>query len=137
MARKRNNNNKSNQQLVYSASRPSSGAIKTTLAALDFGLPQLRPSKPISVEVEFFSTAPRSFTLKMYGSAGEEIFTSPLILSGPIPRKRRFKMPANTDFGIFTNNETVVDFLHANNPSINFVVNIMMGHKYTAPNNFF
>ena len=137
MVRKRNNNNKSNQQLVYSASRPSSGAITSTLTASDFGLPQLRPSKPISVEVEFFSTAPRSFTLKAFGSAGEEIFTSPLILSGPIPRKRRFKMPANTDFGIFTTNETVVQFIHANNPSINFVVNIMIGHKYTAPNVFF
>ena len=136
MVRKRNNN-KSNQQLVYSASKPNSALSSTTFTSSDLGLPQLRPSKPISVAVEFFSTAPRSFSLKAYGSAGEEIFTSPLILSGPIPRKRRFKMPANTDFGIFTNNETVVQFFHANNPSINFVVNVMMGHKYTAPNTFF
>ena len=136
MVRKRNNN-KSNQQLVYSASKPNSALSSTTFTSSDLGLPQLRPSKPISVEVEFFSTAPRSFSLKAYGSAGEEIFTSPLILSGPIPRKRRFKMPANTDFGIFTSTETVVQFLHATNPGINFVVNIMIGHKYTAPNNFF
>jgi hypothetical protein len=135
MARKSRRGKNMRQSLVYSSATTSSAGTATLVLAGSNGLnvPATRPSRPVYVEFEFFSAQPRSFSIRLYGSAGEEIFNSPVILSGPIPRKRRFVLPSSTDFGIYTGSETVIQFQHATNPSINYVVNICMEHKYIPP----
>jgi hypothetical protein len=123
--------------LAYPAAVTATTGSATSLGPSSFQVPITRPSRLHKVEVEFMSTLPRSFNIQAFGGNGEEIYTSPLILSGPIPKKRVFLMPRNTDFAIYSGAEVLVRANHSTNPSIYFTFNIWMEHKFVPALVFF
>jgi len=134
---KRRRSKNTNQHLVYPAALSAATGASSLLTSVDFALPTSRPLKPISVELQYFSTTARTFTFKMYAGNGEEVYNSKALLSGPIPKTIRVRIPPSTDFGIYEATAAVVRMDHVTNPGIKFVYNIRFEHAYRPPNVFF
>ena len=96
-----------------------------------------RPGRPISLELEHYAQAPRSFTFQVNGFNGEEIYRSPLILTGPIPRKFRCKLPRSTDFATLASAAEIIRFSHATNPGIKWVLNLRVQYKSQSASSYF
>jgi hypothetical protein len=127
-----------NQHLLHPAAFLSSAlAGPTSVSNVAFGIIQTRPARPRSLEIEFMSTIARSFNFTIIAGNGEEIYRSPTILSGPIPRKRMFRLPTSTDFALYTGAENIMLFQHATNPIIHFVCNLVVEYKTSPANAFF
>ena len=102
---------------VASAVLSTGGSTDVTGAA--FNIIANRPAKPRWLEIQHFSSGPRTFTVLIRAGNGEEVARSGLILSGPIPKKTRVSIPVSTDFGMYTGAEPLLTFNHASAPGIN------------------
>jgi hypothetical protein len=118
------------QRLIHPAASPSGATAASAFTASIFAVLTTRPARPRKVEVEYFSTTPRSFVFTIQLGDGEEVYRSRALLSGPIPRKFVAAVPNSSDFSIYTGNAPLITFLHATNPSINFVINLTMEYKH-------
>jgi len=141
--RRRRNNRRSNansnqQTLIHPATLVSSNVSVSNITATQLGLILNRPGRPRWIELEYFSTVPRSFNLLVVAGNAEEVMRSKTILSGPIPKRMRLPCPTSTDFAEYSSGAAnVLQFTHATNPGINFVVNAKWQYKATNPAVFF
>ncbi len=121
------------QKIAFIAAKTAANATTTTVTATDLGLTGnllTRPTRPRSVTIEYMSTVARSFTFFVVAGDGEEVYHSPPLLSGPIPRKFTCTIPSSTDFALYPSQSAVVSFSHAQNPAINWVINVHFAVKY-------
>jgi hypothetical protein len=133
-------NTNAQNKLVHPASTVVSGAgALTDVQASAFALLGSRPSRPTALEFSYFSTAPRSFVIHVYGfnDSNEEVYTSKVMLSGPIPRSARVQLPKSTDFAIANTTTPVIRIEHAGSAGLNFVFNLHVEYKFQTPNSFF
>jgi hypothetical protein len=127
-------------KLVHPASTViSSPGSLTDVTATAFALLGSRPSRPTALEFSYFSVAPRSFVVHVFGfnDSNEEIYTSKVMLSGPIPRSAKISLPKSTDFAIANTTTPVIRIEHAGSAGLNFVFNLHVEYKYQTPNSFF
>jgi hypothetical protein len=125
------------QRLVHPTAINSGATGTSPVQAGNFAIITTRPARPRKIELEYFSSAPRSFVFTVQLGDGEEVYRSRALLSGPIPRRFTASMPTSSDFSIYAQNAPLVTFLHATNPSISFVINLTVEYKSpTILNNF-
>ncbi len=124
------------QQLIHPASLGASTGASSVFTANNFSIIANRPARPRLLEVEFFSAQPRSFTILMQGGNAEEIWRSPLLLSGPIPRRRRYQMPTSTDFALYAGTETVLTVFHSASSGLVFAFNLGVEYKFATLGTF-
>jgi hypothetical protein len=111
----------------------SSATTTTNILQPVSGIIANRPARPDHVTVEYFSAVPRSFNFTIFGGNLEEFYRSPVLLSGPIPKRFQVPLPKNTDFALYAATGNVIQFTHATNPGISFAVNMRVAYKTALP----
>jgi hypothetical protein len=123
------------QSLVHATAVQTVGSstTTTTVSANGLNVVETRPARPHKLSVQYFSPLPRSFNFVVLAANGEEIYRSPAILSGPIPKTFTATMPPNTDFGFYASAiQPVIQFAHTGvtSGSISWVINLHVAYKY-------
>ncbi len=129
MNRRQRRNNDLSQVLLHPMTAVTSALTTTSILQPVSGIIPNRPARPVNVSVEYFSAVPRSFTFTVYGGNLEEVYRSPVLLSGPIPKKFTTSLPSTTDFALYAATGNVIQFVHATNPGISFAVNMRIAYK--------
>ncbi len=132
-SRQRNSLGDQSQVLLHPMTVVSSATAVTNIAQPASGIIANRPARPDYVTVEHFSGVPRSFNFTIFGGNAEEVYRSPVYLSGPIPKRVQVSLPKNTDFALYAANGNVVQFNHGTNANISFVVNMRVAYKTALP----
>ncbi len=132
-SRQRNTLGDQSQVLLHPMTVVSSATTVTNIAQPASGIIANRPARPDHVTVEHFSGVPRSFSFTIFGGNAEEVYRSPVYLTGPIPKRIQVSLPKSTDFALYAANGIVVQFNHGTNASISFVVNMRVAYKTALP----
>ncbi len=132
-SRQRNNIGEQSQVLLHPMTVVSSATNVTSILQPVSGIIANRPARPDHVTVEYYSVNPRSFTFTVFGGNLEEVYRSPVLISGPIPKKFQIPLPKTTDFALYAATGNVIQFTHALNPAIFFTVNMRVSYKTALP----
>ena len=81
--------------------------------------------RPHAVEVCFAHINPGGVRFRVYAGNNEEVYQSPALVAGPAPQLFRVTLPANTDFSLYDNTQTVMEFGGA----ATYAVRLIMAHK--------
>ena len=95
------------------------------LTATNMGIPLNRPVRPHAVELRYAHSEPMGVRFKIYAGNGEEIYQSPALVAGAAPQVFRVTLPANTDFAMYSADQTIMDFAG----TATWAIRLIMSHK--------
>jgi hypothetical protein len=72
---------------------------------------------------------PRSFALIFLSPNQDAIYTTPTFVATQFPQSRTFKIPSNTDWGIYQPTDTVVTIDHATDSKVRFIMSLDTVYK--------
>jgi len=136
MARKkntrRNKRTSGTQQLVHTTSAITGASNITNVTVTRLNVLFVRPARPKSIRLTYFSTVPRSFYYSVLNAVAEEIYRSPVILSGPIPRSLAVRFVGGIDFGTYPSDNRLIVFNSVAASTINTTIELTMEYKYPS-----
>jgi len=136
MARKRNTRRNKRtsgtQQLVHTTSAITGAATLTNITVSRLNVVFERPARPKAIKLTYFSTVPRAFYYSVLNAVAEEIYRSPVILSGPIPRSLAVRFVSGIDFGTYPSTNTAIIINSVASSTINTTIELTMEYKYPS-----
>ena len=90
-----------------------------------FGFPTSRPMRPHALEVRYAHSTPTGVRFRVYAGNGEEVYQSPALIAGQAPQVFKATLPANTDFSLYDNSQTVMEFGGVGT----YAIRLIMAHK--------
>ncbi len=84
---------------------------RSEITAGPLGVVLTRPARPAFVKVQYLIAnvnTSHAFQFSVENAAGEEVYNSPPMLAGIMPRTVSARMPAGTDFGLYATTAPVV-----------------------------
>jgi hypothetical protein len=98
-----------------------------------FSLLNNRPARIKSVRIQYVANdSPVSFNLLVHAANGEEVARSPLLLAGAIPRSFVLRIPANTDYGLYSGPTQPVLTINTATPGVRVAINMRVSYKYPS-----
>jgi hypothetical protein len=132
---RRNNNNNSGQHLMHVCARNATTTEVIPPASLS--LQTNRPARIASLNIQYVAAStPITFNFIVSAANGEEIYRSPLLLAGNLPKRFSCAMPNNTDFGLYNNGAQAVVTLNTAAPGIRCAINMKVLYKYPSNTTF-
>ncbi len=136
MVRRRRSAATKAQFLQHVTARTVTTAVDNVLPAA-LSLITNRPARISSLRIQYVAiTTPVAFNFLVQAANGEEIYRSPLLLAGTIPRTFNATMPRNTDFGLYDNATASVVTINTAAPGIRAAMNMGVHYKYPTSTAF-
>jgi len=115
------------KHLRAAATVSSGGGVAITVN--DLGVLFGRPYRPTHMTVEHASPVPRTFSFEVFNAANEVVYSSPLILSGVVPRVFKVSFQRGIDFGTAASAQKAIEFTSAVGANITYACNLSYQYK--------
>lgn len=106
-------------------------ASSANWTATNFAVVTTRPARPVSLYLEFASQLSGAIQAQVRSASGEVVLLTPPMVASNIVQRRRFRLPAIIDYGLYEGGSVVVSFTAGGfaTSGVRVVANLTMSYK--------
>jgi len=129
--KRRNQRRSQAQRLTHVAQRNITSATGNTISSSDLAMLHNRPARVVSLKVTYASSSGTANNLQLTVLSAEsaQIFKSSVLIAALNATTKVFTMPANTDWGLYTNADDVIEVNVAATTGIRIVYEVVVLYK--------